>query len=149
VQRRLCTTDELLVELNAGPRSGSGLLREALPDIAAGAWSAPEARAGRALRRERLGNFEQNAPITCKCGRLYYVDFLWRELGAILELDSLDHHYERPEWEGTLDRDLELESLGYSVVHQPSPTRRTEREFIYKVRTWLVGHAATLGLPLP
>jgi very-short-patch-repair endonuclease len=149
VQRKLCTAADLTAELEAGPRRGSALLRDALPDIEAGAWSAPEARAGRALRRARVPRFEQNAPIRRTCGRFFYADFLWRDYRAILELDSREHHFEQPEFERTMHRDLELESLGYSVVHLPSPTRHTEVELVQNVRRWLAGRAASLGLPPP
>ena len=149
VQRRLCTPADLRFELEAGPRNRSALLREAVPDIEAGAWSAPEARAGRALRRAGLGPFEQNAPIQRPCGRFYYADFLWRELRAILELDSRTHHFEGPEWEATMERDMELETMDYSVVHRPSPTQASEAKFVESVHRWLTARAAALNLKFP
>jgi hypothetical protein len=131
--------EALARELEAGPRNGSGLLRETLGDLGYGAWSAPEARAGRSLRAAGLGPFEQNAAITGTHGRTYVVDFLWRELLAILEIDSQEHHFDAPAWKATQVRHRELETLGYSVVHMPPSEVRDEARFIADVRRWLAG----------
>ena len=41
VRRRLCTAEELALAVDAGPRRGSKLVREAVREAAGGAWSAP------------------------------------------------------------------------------------------------------------
>jgi very-short-patch-repair endonuclease len=83
--------------LNSGRATAARFLREALGDLGYGAWSAPEARAGRSLRAGGLGPFEQNAAVIGADGQVYFVDFLWRELRAILEVDSREHHFDQPE----------------------------------------------------
>lgn len=94
--------DDLVAELDAGPRQSSGLLRQALAEVGAGAASAPEARAARALRRAGLRAFEQNARIELPGGGAYVADFLWRELRAILEIDSVEYHLGPAQWRATM-----------------------------------------------
>jgi len=126
VRRQLSSVDEIAAELDAGPRNGSVLLRQAVDEVGAGAWSAPEARAARLLRRAAVPPFEQNARIDLPDGGYYVADFLWRELRAILEIDSVEHHFDLADWEATMDRHLVLETLGFSVTHRP-PTAIRDR----------------------
>lgn len=138
VRRELCTLDELSHQLRAGPRRGSGLLRQAIAEVSGGAWSAPEARAARELRRARVPRFVQNARIELPDGRFYLADFLWSELRAILEIDSVEYHINPVHWRATMDRHLELTTLGYSVIHRPpSLVFREPVRFRSEVLTWL------------
>jgi very-short-patch-repair endonuclease len=146
IQRRRCTLDDLGKELEDGPRNGSALLREALTDVGYGAWSAPEARAARSLRKARLGPFEQNAKVIGPLGETYFVDFLWRELRAVLEIDSREFHFDEPEWKQTQIRHRKLETVGYSAVHMPPSEVKNEAQFIFDVGLWLAGRAHSLGL---
>jgi very-short-patch-repair endonuclease len=141
IQRGRCSLEQLAAELDAGPRNGSALLREALTDLGYGAWSAPEARAVRSLRAAGLGPFEQNARIIGPNGKTYVVDFLWRELRAILEVDSREHHFDEAEWKATQMRHRELETFGYSVIHMPPSEVLDEPRFIADVKSWLAGRA--------
>lgn len=111
-------TSQLWAELEAAPRQHSANLRQALADMDAGAWSAPEARAATILRGADVPPFEQNARIDLSDGRYLIVDFLWRELRAILEIDSDEHHGDPGDRDSTDDRHLVLETLGYSVAHR-------------------------------
>lgn len=143
VRRDLCSVDELAAELAAGPRGGSGFLRQAVEEAGGGAWSAPEARAARALRRARLAPFEQNARIDLPNGRWLVVDFLWRALRAVLEIDSLEHHSAPPDADATSDRHLVLETHGFSVVHRtPRFVSRETKAFVAGIASWLDGLAA-------
>ncbi|HEY2041230.1 MAG TPA: DUF559 domain-containing protein [Jatrophihabitans sp.] len=144
VQRRMCTLEELRNELEAGRRNGSALLRDALTDVEHGAWSAPEARAGRALRKAKVGPFEQNVELTTPGGRRYCVDFLQRALMAVLEIDSREHHFDEADWGRTMTRDRELEALGYSVIHVRPSELRDEHRFVADIREWLAGRAQSL-----
>jgi very-short-patch-repair endonuclease len=145
VRRRLCTVDELAGELECGPRNGSANLRAALQEVRAGAWSAPEARAARILRRAKVPIFEQNARIDLPGGGHIVVDFLWRDLRAVLEIDSIRHHSDAPDRDATDDRHAVLETLGYSVIHR-SPHMVTNRpaEFAQSTAAWLNARAADL-----
>jgi very-short-patch-repair endonuclease len=137
-----CSIAELNEQLQAGPRQGSALLRQALAEIAAGAASAPEARAAALLRRGGLDGFVQNARVNLPDGGYYVVDFLWPRLRAILEIDSREHHFQPADWRMTMDRHLVLSSLGYSVVHRPPSALRDARQFIREIGGWLAGRAA-------
>jgi very-short-patch-repair endonuclease len=87
--------------------------------------------------------FEQNARIDLPDGGYYVADFLWRELRAILEIDSVEHHFDLADWEATMDRHLVLETLGFSVTHRP-PTaiRDRPRRFVRDISAWLTARAA-------
>lgn len=141
LRRRLSTVDEIAAELEAGPRNGSALLRQVLAEIS-GSWSAPEARAARLLRRAGVPPFGQNARIDLPSGGHYLADFLWRDLRAILEIDSAEYHLGPPEWAATMDRHLALETLGYSVAHRPPSTIRQRPErFVSEITAWLNARA--------
>lgn len=147
VRRNLCTADGLAIELAHGPRRNSAFLRQAIEEASAGAWSAPEARAASALRLAGVPQFEQNARIDLPDGRWLYVDFLWRELRAVLEIDSLEHHSLPPDADNTSDRHLVLETIGYSVVHRtPRFVFRNSRSFVTGIAAWLAGRRAALQL---
>ncbi|MDT4938840.1 MAG: hypothetical protein QOG80_2511 [Pseudonocardiales bacterium] len=148
VRRNLCTVDELAAELEEGPRNRSAHLRVAITEVADGAWSAPEARAARALRAVHVPPFEQNARIDLPSGGCYHADFLWRDLRAVLEIDSVEHHLDPREWRRTMDRHLVLETLGYSVIHRtPSAVRGNPRRFAEDVQAWLARRASMINSP--
>jgi hypothetical protein len=138
VRRRLSTVDEIALELEAGPRNGSALLRQAVDEVGAGAWSAPEARAARLLRRAGVPPFEQNARIELPGGGYYLADFLWRDLWAILEIDSVENHFDPADWSATMDRHLVLETAGFSVAHRPPSAVNTYPvRFVRDITAWL------------
>ena len=146
VRRRLSTVDEIAAELDAGPRNGSALLRQAVDEVGAGAWSAPEARAARLLRRAGVPPFEQNARIDLPGGGYYVADFLWRDLWAVLEIDSAEHHLDPADWSATMDRHLVLETIGYSVAHRPpSAVHAYPNRFVGEVTAWLAGRQRWFG----
>lgn len=138
VRRNLCSVAELADELAAGPRRGSAHLRRALNEVTAGAWSSPEARAAGLLRRAGVAAFEQNARINLPNGRFVIVDFLWRSLRAVLEIDSREHHGSPPDADATVDRHIALETLGYSVIHySPAVVIHRPEAFTSGVAAWL------------
>lgn len=147
VRRDLCTTDELLTELIEGPRRGSRHLRQAIEEVGRGAWSAPEARAASILRSAKVPPFEQNARIELPGGGYLVADFLWRELRAILEIDSAEHHHSNAaQVEATHTRHLKLESLGYSVAHRtPGILTRKPAVFRAGIERWLTARADELS----
>ena len=142
VREHKASLEELAAELHAGPRRGSALLRRALVEIGAGAASAPEAEAARLLRRAKIPGFEQNARIELPDGSYYIADLYWRELRAILEIDSREYHFSPAGWRATMDRDLVLTTLGYSVVHRPPSALADPATFVRDVSAWLAGRAA-------
>ena len=138
----------LVVELRHCPRNGSGLFRRALAEVALGAASAPEAEAAAILRATpRIPPFEQNVRIELPGGRWYVADFLWRAIRAVLEIDSVEYHLGPREWRATMDRHLELTTLGYSVVHRPPSALRDRGRFGAEVAAWLTSRTRDqLGL---
>jgi very-short-patch-repair endonuclease len=146
VRRERCTVEELIAELAAGPRNGSAHLRIAIEDVAGGAWSAPEARAARLLRAAGVPRFEQNIQIDLPEGKWCYVDFLWPALRAVLEVDSDEHHSDPQDADATDEKDIALESLGYSVVHRrPYVITHQPARFTAGIAAWLAGRAAELA----
>lgn len=142
-----CTLDELEHELDAGPRNGSGFLRQALAEVGLGAASAPEARAACALRNAPdVPAFEQNVELRLPSGRRYVADFYWRVLRAVLEIDSVEYHLEAADWRATMDRHLDLTTIGLSVVHRPPSALRDEAGFVHGIATWLANRAIELGV---
>lgn len=138
VRTRACTVEELSAQLRDGPRKGSAFLRQTLAEADGGAWSAPEARAARLLRRGGLAPFEQNVRIDLSGGGHCICDLVWRELRGILEIDSREHHFEPADWRATMDRHLALTTAGWSVIHRPpSAVAREPARFVREVGAWL------------
>jgi hypothetical protein len=147
IRAKICTPAELQQEYESGPRQFSANLRQALADIDAGAWSAPEARAAKLLRQAQVPPFEQNARIELRDGSWLYVDFLWRALRAVLEIDSDEHHGDPVERDRTDARHLKLQALGLSVAHRrPSVLLRAPAQFQREMQTWLAARARELGM---
>lgn len=143
VQRRLCTIDDMVAELARGAQRGSKLLRIALEDAGHGAHSLPEAEAGTLLRRAGIQGFVHNARIQVDDGVLYG-DFVWAGLRAVLEIDSLEHHFQPADQDATLARDHRLQMAGWTVLHvKPSQVRDAGR-FVDLVRRWLDAVAGRL-----
>jgi very-short-patch-repair endonuclease len=147
VHRGRCTVDELADELRRGPQRGSAYLRLAIDEIGQGAWSAPEARAATLLRRARVAPFKQNRRIDLPNGKWFYVDFLWKKLRAVLEIDSDTHHALTGDADATADKHIVLETLGYTVVHRtPAYIIRQPQEFVAGIDAWLTARSRELGL---
>lgn len=146
VRRHLCSLPELWRQYEDGPRRHSAALRTALTDLDHGAWSAPEARAADILRRSRVPAFEQNARINLPGGRYLIVDFLWRALRAVLEIDSDAHHRDPVDRDRTDDRHLALETLGFTVAHRrPSVIVGSPGRFSREIECWLRARAEALA----
>jgi hypothetical protein len=135
IQQRQCTVADLAEELEAGPRRGSRHLREALVDAGYGAHSAPEALAGRILRSAGIA-MEQNAEIRVGL-RTFVADFLDRDRRAILEIDSVAHHFSFEDQDTTLARDHLLQAAGYRVLHVKPRQLQHESAFARLVGSWL------------
>jgi len=138
VRRSMCSVVELMEELRHAPRRGSAHLRTAIDEMAGGAWSAPEASTATLLRTNGIRGFEQNARIDLHNGRRVYVDFLWRDQRAVLEIDSIEHHFSPGDIDDTMSRHIALETAGFSVVHRsPLAIRRDPLGFVADIQAWL------------
>ena len=79
-------------------------------------------------------------------------DFLWEDVGAILEIDSREYHFTERDWQQTLRRDQILQGAGYAVLHVTPAQLRDEAQFIAMVRAWLLvrrDHPSVGGRFLP
>ena len=120
VQRGRGTVEQLLAEYETGPRNRSGWLRTALFDLLDGARSAAEGAALRVLATGRVPDFELNVPVENERGEVVFVaDVLWRELRAILEIDSVEYHFREQDWKRTLARHNALVRCGFALTHYP------------------------------
>jgi hypothetical protein len=148
VQRRLCTIEALVAEIREGPRNHSALFRLALGDALDGARSEAEARASRRLSREPLPSFELNVPIVRADGtELGVVDALWRELRAVLEIDSREYHFSEADWKKTMERHNRLTRYGLALTHYPpSVVNGRSRAWLDEIDTWLRDRADELGV---
>ncbi|HKC29873.1 MAG TPA: hypothetical protein VKB75_17795 [Jatrophihabitans sp.] len=151
VQKGICTPSELVAEYEAGPRNGSAHLRRAVLDALAGAHSVAEAEAVQFLRLAGLAGFEVNAPIYDSRGNLVaIVDLLWRQLRAVVEIDSREYHFTEQDWKATTRRHNLLTELDLAVKHYPpSEVRNGRQEWARAVDRWLAGRAQLLGVPYP
>lgn len=144
-----CQLDDIARELAAGPQQHSALLRTVLGEIALGARSAAEARALSVLLRCSVPTFELNVPVLDATGRTRWVlDVLWRELRAVLEIDSVEFHFGVREWQATMARHNSLQQRGLAVAHYP-PSRimRDPDGWGREVEGWLRSRARELGVP--
>lgn len=150
VQRGLCGVHELAADLRIASRRGSALLRRAVDEVGLGGWSAPECEVGSLLRRGDVPPFEQNADVYDDAGEwLACGDVVWRQLRAILEVDSRQHHADPDAWERTLERHNRLAAAGWVVLHfSPRLIRQAPQDLVAQVRVWLRRRAAELDAPL-
>lgn len=144
VQRRRCSAAELAAELARSARRGSLLLRAAVAEVGAGAWSAPECDVGELLRRADVPAFEHNLVVYDEQGLpLACGDVVWRLLRAVLEVDSREHHADPEAWERTLARHNRLAIDGWAVLHYPPRVIAADPDaFVEQVRRWLRRRAA-------
>jgi hypothetical protein len=154
IQKRRCSPQEMIAELESGPRNYSGLLRRAVVDLRAGAKSVAEAEAIDVLGRSPLPAFEANVPIVTTNGvQIAEADCLWRELRAVLEIDSREFHFEEEDWERTIARHSLLGRHGLAVDHcTPKQFRRQGASWARGVEQWLRSRAVELRVayrPVP
>jgi hypothetical protein len=102
VQRRACTVAELVAELEAGPRPGSALFREALAEVGDGVRSVAE------------GIF------------IATVDAWWPEAGVAAEIDSRAYHLAAADQDRTTERHDRLAAHGILTLHFPPRRVKTD-----------------------
>lgn len=146
-----CTIEQLQDELADGPRNRSAHLRRAIDALLAGAASIAEAELADVLRDAGLPDFEQNIDLIDGRGRLVATaDVFWRSLRAVLEVDSREHHFLEPKWEGTMSRHNLLTRHRLAVTHYaPKVLRSRRHEVVRELDDWLRARADELGLPYP
>jgi len=136
VQRRRCDVNELAAELNAGPRAGSALFREALSDIATGIRSAAEGDLLRLLRTSGLPMPLFNAMVFVGNTFVAQPDAWWPQFGVAVEVDSREWHLSPQDHARTLERQRRMGKYGIVVLPftpkqirtQPAEVGATVRE---------------------
>jgi hypothetical protein len=148
IQRGLCSADDLISELDAGPRNDSAMLRKALADVLDGAHSIAEAEAAEFLRLAGVPCFELNVAVVDSRGQLLaVVDVLWRDLRAVAEIDSREYHFSERDWKRTGRRHNVLTSAGLALQHYPpSEIRADPSAWALSVAAWLRARACELGV---
>ena len=112
-----------------------------------GAHSEAEAVALSKLRVANVPPFELNVPNLDERGQVVAVaDFLWRELRAILEVDSREFHFSEADWHQTSMRHNRLTAAGLAVQHYPPQRFQSGDSWLIEVISWLRCRARELGI---
>jgi hypothetical protein len=94
-----CTVNQLAAELAAGPRQGSGALREALEEVADGVRSVAEGDLRKLIKNGRLPEPLYNPRLFVGDAFLAKPDAWWAEAGVAVEVDSREWHLSPADWE--------------------------------------------------
>jgi hypothetical protein len=136
VQQGKCTVAQLIAELEAGPRKGSGALRAALEDVIAGADSAAEAELIRLIKASDLPEPMYNAKLFVGSEFLAKPDAWWPMAGVAAEVDSREWHLGPAEWAKDMARHEKMSAQGILVLHfTPNRIRNKPREVIGSLRS--------------
>jgi hypothetical protein len=149
VQSGRCRVEDLIAEAQRAPRNHSAFLHASMADLRSGARSITEAEAIEILRRAPVPVFEANVPIVTVSGIVLGVaDLLWRELRAILEIQSRQFHFAEADWRNTMRRHNRLTPYGLALQHYPpAEIRGRAAAWAKEVERWLRARAAELGVP--
>ena len=141
VQRRACQVRELAAELNAGPRHGSALFREALADVAEGIRSVAEADLKDLLVKAKIPMPLFNPALYDKDGTfIARPDAWWPELGIAIEVDSREWHLSPEDHENTLARGRRMGRHQIIVMRfTPKQLRSQAATVIEEIRRTLEG----------
>ena len=127
VQRRACTVAELTAELEAGPRPGSALFREALAEVGDGVRSVAEADFRLLILRSGLPRPVFNAQLFDSDGIfIATVDAWWQEAGVAAEIDSRAYHLAAADQDRTTGRHDKLTAHGILTLHFPPKRIKTD-----------------------
>jgi hypothetical protein len=135
VQRRRCEVPELLAELNAGPRAGSALFRQALGDVANGIRSAAEGDLKDLLAKSGLPMPLFNAMVFAGDVFVAKPDAWWPEFGVAVEVDSREWHMSPQDHARTLERQRRMGKHGIILLpFTPSQIRKHPADVVAEIR---------------
>lgn len=138
VQRGRCRPAELIEELNAGPSSGSALLRQALADVAVGIRSTAEGDLLTLLRKSTLPMPLLNASVYDGAAFIAQPDAWWPQFGVAVEVDSREWHLSPHDHARTLERQRRMAEHGIIVLpFTPRQIRSRPKEVIAQIRNAL------------
>jgi hypothetical protein len=112
-----CHIDEVQAELDAGSRRGTALIRRAVRDAEAGAWSAPEAEVADVVRAARLPPCLLNPSLLVDGDFVGQPDGWFPGLGLGWEVESRRHHAEDESFDATLARHDRFAAFGLQLLH--------------------------------
>lgn len=118
-QRRLVREDDLRAELESGPVRGSRVTREALREVATGAWSSPEVDVLAELARSRILPRVWPNPILVGVADgvvLPSPDFWLDEVALAGQIHSRSYHLRDDHWESTVMSDTVFGEYDVAVV---------------------------------
>jgi hypothetical protein len=146
VQRRACTLQGLVDELNAGPIAGSAALREALAEIGDHVRSVAEAEFRRLLLGSGLQRPMFNAQLFDARGIfIAMVDAWWQRAGVVAEVDSRAYHLSAADQDRTSKRHDELAAHGILPLHFAPRVIRTDGPAVLHT----IGRTIEKGLARP
>ena len=118
VQKGNVPLNDLITELNAGPTSGSGLLRAAVTELLEGIHSNAEHDLKVRIDCSDLEKPMYNARLYLADGTfLCIADLWWPRAGVAGEVDSRQYHMNAKDHEYTVDRHNRMEAAGIHVLH--------------------------------
>jgi len=118
VQQANVSLKDLISELNAGPITGSGLLRAAIAELIDGVRSEAERDLKVRIDRSSLDKPMYNARLYLADGTfLCIADLWWPRAGVAGEVDSRQYHLSGKDHEYTVDRHNKMEAVGIHVLH--------------------------------
>jgi hypothetical protein len=135
-QQRLVRERDLRHELEAGPVSGSAVVRRALDDVATGAWSVPESDLLRELSRSPvLPRVWPNPVLVAADGTVLPSPDFWLDDVALAgQVHSRTYHLRDEQWEATVQGDTLLGVYGVPVLAvTPTGFRRDPAAFRIRV----------------
>jgi hypothetical protein len=150
IQKKICTIDELAVELDRGPTWGSRMFREAIQVAAAGIWSKPEGDLKRLIDRSGVEKPVYNAMLYAADGTfLGCADAWWARAGVAAEVDSRQYHMEAADYEKTWEKHKRMTDAGIDVRHwMPRTLSREPDKVITELRQALKRGASKPALPI-
>lgn len=150
IQRGRCSPEELAKELAEGPVRGSRLLREAIDQVKAGIWSAPEGDLKRLIDRSDLEKPVYNPMLYTMDGTFIGCpDAWWERAGVAAEVDSYEYHFEAKGYADTADKHNRMTLAGITVLHfLPSKIRNQGSEVVSGLRTTIRGGHQRPRLPI-
>ncbi len=138
VQRGKCTVEQLVTELQAGPKQGSAPLRAALDEAIAGVASVIEGDARALIKNSDLPEPLYNPKLYVGQEFLAQPDLWWPDAGVAGEMDSREWHLSPAGWEKTLARHDRMSAYGIIVLHlTPRLIRSQPSEVIAQLRSAL------------
>lgn len=117
VRRGLCSIEDLRVELDLGQRRGSGLLRDAVTGVEAGARSGPEVDIVSIMEAGRIPHVVYNARLLGPDGLYIGRPDAWiDDVAVAVEVDSLEYHADDEGFKRTVRRNARYAAAGILVV---------------------------------